>query len=251
MINGPSVAEAAETFGEAGAEFWVRTGVHNLADARNYVLERVDEQYVLFADDDIRLTACALAGIRAACEAGFTLVGARLLAPAWVHAGRWFFFTGQYHYLGLHRPDDPAPPIWGACMAVRRLFLADLRLRFRTELGRSGGRLQSGDDSSLVREVIGHGGRAVIPAGVAVHHEISAERSSIVYLLRRAFWQGRSEVRRHSAQGGFGKEWRRNFQSSPAPCRTCLLGVIYTAAVAFGILFEAVTRPVEGVLCKK
>ena len=237
MVNGIDADAASTLSQEEGVELLRSKAITNLADARNYVLELSEQQYVLFVDDDVRLNISAVYGIRTACETGFDVVGARLLAPAWVRSGRWFFSSAQYHYLGLHRPDDPLPPIWGACMAVRRKFLADFGLRFRSELGRSGTQLQSGDDTTLVREVIARGGQTVVPPQVEVQHEISSRRCSLAYLIRRAYWQGRSEVRRHASLAGLRKETQRNFgASSTFKCH--LLAGLYTVAVAWGVALE-------------
>lgn len=44
---------------------------------------------------------------------------------------------------------------------------------------------------------------------VPVMHDIDPSRLTLRYLVRRAYWQGRSEVRRGQMLAGLCKEWTR------------------------------------------
>jgi hypothetical protein len=62
----------------------------------------------------------------------------------------------------------------------------------------------------------------------------------LLYLLRRAFWQGRSELRRRDATRGFVKEYTRNWQTIDPRLLRILLTGMYLTAVAAGIVCESV-----------
>jgi hypothetical protein len=66
---------------------------------------------------------------------------------------------------------------------------------------------------------------------------IDPSRLTLAYLLRRAFWQGRSEVRRHDTRHGISKEWERNRSGG-----RLALAVLYMASVLSGVCWEAVAR---------
>jgi hypothetical protein len=87
-----------------------------------------------------------------------------------------------------------------------------------------------------------HGATAAILDDAEVRHLIPAHRLTLSYLLRRAYWQGRSEVRRHDARRGIAKEWDRNRSGNSAWPVRAALAVLYTASVLLGVWREAIAR---------
>lgn len=109
---------------------------------------------------------------------------------------------------------------------------------FDAGLGRRGRGLQSGDDSTFVRRLVAVGGRVATVEDAHVLHQIGADRLRLGYLLRRAFWQGRSEVRRNDARAGLRKEWRRLADRSVPPHKRIVLVPMFLVAVTAGVLWE-------------
>ena len=60
------------------------------------------------------------------------------------------------------------------------------------------------------------------------------------YIIKRAFWQGRSEIRRKNLRAGLKKEWQRQVGDRPIMNRRWLLAILYTSFVYLGAVFEAV-----------
>ena len=208
-----------------------------LSASRNRALSLCQTRYLLFVDDDATITAEAIGAIRTAFADGAGVVGTRLSSPSGLRVARWFLSYGQYHYLALHRPDRPISA-WGACMGVDMSQVRRHGLAFRHELGRRGEQLESGDDTAFLRALAEAGARVRLLGDVVCTHHIAAERLRFSYLLRRAWWQGRSEVRRSNCAAGFLKELRRNLDAAATSPLRLFVGLIYTGAVAAGVVVE-------------
>jgi glycosyltransferase involved in cell wall biosynthesis len=218
-------------------------GNSGLSYGRNRALEVCTNVTLVFVDDDVTVSAATVEAIRVACNEGTGIVGV-LLVPQFRSARRrWWLNGGQYHYLGVHHRADSASP-WGACMAVDAALASARGIRFREDLGRRRRRLQSGDDTTFLAELRAAGASQRILTHVSATHHISPERERLSYLLRRAWWQGRSERRRRSLLSALHKEWRRNVGTGPAQATFALrytLGVLFVSAVAVGGLSEVLS----------
>jgi glycosyltransferase involved in cell wall biosynthesis len=216
-------------------------GNQGLAHSRNKAMKEATTRHLVFLDDDIVPTIETLAQIRAALTAGAHVAGTRITAHLQGRRRPWFLTSGQLHYLGCHAPALPAS-IWGGSFAIDSEHARLLGVGFNERLGRIGSSLTSAEDTTFVREMVALGATATILHDAEVQHLIPAYRLTLSYLLRRAFWQGRSEARRHDARRGVGKEWNRNRSGDGArPVRTAL-SLLYTASVLLGVCREAVTR---------
>jgi glycosyltransferase involved in cell wall biosynthesis len=180
-----------------------------LSYSRNRALAECAHRILVFLDDDVTLTRDTLDGIRAQAVKGAAILGVRLV-PVFPQAARpWWLTGGQFHYLGVHHQLDRART-WGACMAVDADLANRHGIRFRDELGRRGQALQSGDDTTFLNELRAIGATEAFLTSVCAAHQVSPERQWLRYLMRRAWWQGRSERRRRSLALALVKEWRRN-----------------------------------------
>lgn len=94
-------------------------------------------------------------------------------------------------------------------MGVDAAFAQRERLRSDTRLGRTGHRLESGDDTTFIAAMKSAGAHEAVLDDVRVVHDVDAGRFTLHYILRRAYWQGRSEVRRGQPVAGLRKEWNR------------------------------------------
>ncbi|MFJ7342429.1 glycosyltransferase family 2 protein [Streptomyces sp. NPDC101110] len=220
-------------------------GNQGLAYSRNKAMKEATTRHLVFLDDDIVPTVEALTQIRAALTAGAHVTGTRISAHLQGHHCPWFLTSGQLHYLGSHAPARPAS-IWGGSFAIDSEQARLLGVGFDERLGRIGGSLNSAEDTTFVREMTARGATATVLHDAEVEHLIPAHRLTLSYLLRRAFWQGRSEARRNDARRGIGKEWNRNWSGDgPRPVRAAL-ALLYTASVLLGVLREAMAQSPTG-----
>lgn len=210
-----------------------------LSRSRNRAMKEAPTRHVLFVDDDITVGQTVVEELRHVLAGGVHVVGARITADFGSLRRPWFLTSGQLHYLGCHDPGRPAS-IWGGCFAVDVTEARLLGVTFDECLGRTGTSLASAEDTTFVAQLTGLGAVAHVLQHATVAHLVPDRRLRLSYLLRRAYWQGRSEVRRKNAARGLQKEWTRNrpLQLATAPRRT-LLALLYTGAVAAGTLHEA------------
>ncbi len=211
-----------------------------LAPSRNRVMKECRTRHVLFIDDDVHATKVAIEKARSALSRGADVIGARITADLQGRRAPWYLTTGQLHYLGAHDPAGPAP-LWGAFLGIDVERARLLGIEFDEGLGRTERTLCSGEDTTFVRELVARGGRQEILQDAHVLHRIPASRLQLAYLLRRAFWQGRSEYRRRDARRGLGKEWSRNWRSSCCIPRRVALTVTFGCSVTAGVACEAVS----------
>jgi hypothetical protein len=244
LLDRPKSEEAeeiAERVRAAGGSMRVLGANNGLSASRNTVLAERPYRHVLFVDDDVRLDAAALDAVRAGFRAGAQVTGTRLVKPPGMRRLPWFVTSGQFHLIGWHRPRGDIK-IWGACMGVDSAFAADHGLDFDLALSRTGSSLQSGEDTSFIRLMKEAGATELLLPDVAVVHDVDPHRLTLRYLLRRAYWQGRSEVRRASALPGLRKEWDRHRTAPEAPAHATVLLPLYVGATVWGALREYRSR---------
>jgi glycosyltransferase involved in cell wall biosynthesis len=208
-----------------------------LSPSRNIAVGRCETDYIVFVDDDVIVTRRVIESMRRELEAGYEIVGVRLCAPPGLNiTSRWFMSAGQLHYLAIHA--SKVTSTWGGCMGLSVSFLRRYGIRFREELGRKGDCLWSGDDTTLLNEMKGLGASEKFLSDVHIIHNIDQKRVTLSYMLRRAYWQGRSELRRSNVLGGLRKEWRRNLDPETPAKKKLPLGLLYVMAVCLGVLKE-------------
>jgi hypothetical protein len=211
LLDAPCSARAASISNQLtarGGRMVCHGETRGLSAARNTVLELHPAHRVLFIDDDILLNRAAVDAVRSAFAAGAHIVGARLVPPVRTGTWPWFFTPGQMHLVGWHPPAGPVKT-WGAFMGIDTEFACQHGLRFDVRLGRTGRRLESGDDTSFVAAMKAAGAHEQLLPSVSVVHDVDPHRITLRYLVRRAYWQGRSEVRRGQIRAGLRKEWQR------------------------------------------
>lgn len=245
---GPELTEQLTDLEAQGVRVLVNGGNCGLAYSRNRALAQCRHQYLVYVDDDAVVPPETIEAIRDTVGGGAGIVGV-WLSPRFQSRVPWWLTGGQYHYLGVHHTVELATT-WGACMALDARLARQARLQFRTELGRRGNALLSGEDTTFLAELRRAGATEKFLTGSEVSHYVPADRTRLTYLLRRAWWQGRSEMRRSAARTSLSKEWRRAVATGPAsaaPARRYLLAALYVAAVATGIAAEYAIRavPVE------
>ena len=220
----------------------IRNGANRgLSFSRNRVLDVCETNYLIFLDDDTSITQEVVESIRDGFAQSYEIIGVRLSPPIDNKSiERWFLSSGQLHYLGLH-PTNCRCTTWGACMGIDLRFVRRNSLRFSDNLGRHGTQLRCGDDTTFLAQMCSLGAREKFLDNLHAIHHIAPERLKLSYLLRRAFWQGRSEFRRQQAISGLRKEWQRNLNSSGPWYQRVGLSLLYIGFVLIGILVEIST----------
>lgn len=169
------------------------------AHARNAGVAAALADVVAFVDDDCVPDSGWLAALHAPLLAGDAdLVGGRVLLapdrprPGWLAPGLEGYLT--HLDLGpLPRPLGPGETLLTASLLARRADL--LAHPFDPVLGPRPGSQVVADDVQVVRDLRAAGARAWWAPGAVVVHDLPEERLHPQWLLRRAFWQGRSDWR--------------------------------------------------------
>ena len=232
--SSPTASAVFESIRSRGGVVIEGSRTRGLSAARNEVLDARPTSKVLFIDDDVLLQADAIDAIRVAFQRRSNVVGARLSPPSVTRRWPWYFSTGQMHLVGWHTPAQEIS-IWGGCMGIDAVFAHRHGIRFDAKLGRTGRRLESGDDTSFIAAMKRAGAVESRLSNVQVIHDIDMARLNLRYLVRRAYWQGRSEIRRENARLGLKKEWHRHRRSGLP------LAILYTSVEVLGMLREVPT----------
>lgn len=248
-------SEEATTLGAEMRRKGVRVIVNGrnlgLSASRNIILEACYTNFLVFIDDDVSVPKQTIDKIRIELTKGTEIVGVLIKRPEkWLELP-WYISEGQYHYLAIHNPRSRTFNTWGACMGLSRIFAEASNLKFRSELGRKGRGLQSGDDTTFLREMKAKGAKETFILEACVFHNINGERLSLKYMIRRAYWQGRSEFRRGDAVNGMRKEWARFFSTDTPVILRAGLALLYMVPVIVGVLRELLILPGAGRLTRQ
>lgn len=211
-----------------------------LSYSRNVAMNNASCEYIVFLDDDVVLGSDIIAVYASYFDQGYDMLGGPLRLPRNYPDLPGWLPEGMSSLLGIHTNQRK---IWGGNFGfnVRKATMEGIS--FQIDLGRTGRQLQSGDDTSFVQEYCKKTcSKSLFVDELAVDHFISCNRYSLTYLLRRAFWQGISEVRRHSIFAGIVKEYQRAF--SPGQCKVkskierFLVGLFLFLCFLSGCVFE-------------
>jgi glycosyltransferase involved in cell wall biosynthesis len=179
---------------------WCRQRPAGLSAARNSALALATAPLVVFIDDDARPRAGWLLAVMAPfADPAVSAVGGPVLAvwpggcpPLWLP-------PALVEYYSVRHPPLPAGPVGvehdpiGANVALRR----DRTLAaggFSLLAGRDGQSLRSNEDVELIRRLRSAGEAIWFHPEAVVDHLIAPERVCFFWLVRRLYWQGRSDA---------------------------------------------------------
>lgn len=234
VLEGLEVTEPAHLPVAPGRSLEIRYVRHpeaqGLSCCRNKIIELAPTRFVVFLDDDTEATPDLLDRYRQRFAEDQQVVGGSLCLPEGYPTWPLWLPRTYGSLLGIHQAERK---IWGGNFGFDRDFAIRHGLYFARALGRCGNNLWSGDDTTFVKEMESRNARTLFDPGIVAYHHISTSRFDLRYLLRRAYWQGRSEVLRKSIGPGLRKEFRRAFgQNSPSRR--------FARALAGGLLFASV-----------
>ena len=184
--------------------------------ARNTGVHAGQGEIFAFIDDDETADPDWLQNLTANLFSGGWIGAGGRVVPQWNgYRPRWVssknsFICGP---LAMFDPDmegdQLTEPPFGANMAFRREVF-DLYGGFRTDLGRSGKGLLSGEDTEFGRRVMAAGARLRYEPTAVTHHPVDKARVKKMYFLIWWFNKGRSDVREYGVQ-----PHRRSFLGIP------------------------------------
>jgi GT2 family glycosyltransferase len=174
---------------DQSARIRIVEGDLGVSQARNLGAGIAMGEIVAFIDDDAVATHRWLESIVSTFRAGWHIVGGPIIPIYLAKPGAWWNeeFAG---YLG----KNPEGTIYGGNLAVSKAIFARLG-GFDPRLGMSEGRLLSNEEMEFLKRASEKGHRSKFARDIKVYHIIPASKLSFSYLMRRAFWQGISDVR--------------------------------------------------------
>ena len=187
--------------------------VQGLSKARNTALEQARGEYISYLDDDAIPCQTWVEEIRNTFQtAKPTPVGVggpiyplwEMGQPEWMQEEMNFLFTILDYGDEPHWLKFPRFP-FGANMSYQRQVLCQVG-GFHENLGRKGGSLLSCEEYLLNKTLTRQGGRFYYNPQASVQHWIPKERSRSEWVIRRSYWQGRSEA---VVDQLVGKSWKR------------------------------------------
>jgi GT2 family glycosyltransferase len=204
----PQHAAALKSLSELHGATLLRLETPGLSLARNAALGAARGDWVAFLDDDTIPAPNWLPSLHKVVDnapAGLAGVGGQT-EPLWPSelssrhiSKRWLFYLSCIQ-APLRRSVRAGAKVCGANLAFRKDRLLSVGA-FRTDLGRIGDRLIGGEESLVIRLLLRAGFEVIYEPSVAVKHRIHAERLSISWIGKRAYWEGVTEVAMVKATG--------------------------------------------------
>ncbi|MBX7457695.1 glycosyltransferase [Qipengyuania sp. 1NDH17] len=171
-----------------------------LSDARNLALDEARYPLVLYLDADAMAEpdwASRLAEVLRS-DPKVAVAGSRIVPgwpgkpPVWARAR---VVSDQYSMLDLGSETKPWHRVVGAAFGLDMAKLGP-DMRFDPTLGRREGKLFSGEESEFCARVVERGFEIRYVGSAVVTHEVSRERTRLLWVMRRLYYAGlgRSQV---------------------------------------------------------
>jgi glycosyltransferase involved in cell wall biosynthesis len=173
-----------------------------LSQARNSGIREAQGEILAFLDDDITVEPTWLQNLTASLQdSEWAGAGGRILPERGFSPPRWLSIDGPYAMGGVlalfDRGGKAGELDWapfGTNMAFRRSMFEKYG-GFRTDLGRRGDQLMSGEDTEFGRRLVSAKERLRYEPSAVVYHPVPENRLRKEYFLAWYFGFGRSLVR--------------------------------------------------------
>ncbi|MBW5448386.1 glycosyltransferase [Cohnella sp. CFH 77786] len=176
-----------------------------LSYARNRAIDEARGENIVFLDDDalagdgwLRHMRDCLSIEGVACAGGKIIPQWESGAPGWLPDEYKSVYTILDYSDTLAEMKGTAIP-YGANMGFKTEVIRFYG-GFRTDLGRSGKNLLSGEESELIHKIKTSHAVYYTPKAV-VFHKISAKRTKLNWFMNRMYWQGVSDAIRFELSG--------------------------------------------------
>ncbi len=224
-----------------------------LSESRNKGIKEAKGDIIAFFDDDAVADKNWLKELVKMYEEKEAIAAGGKLLPKWVTKKPKFLPEEYYWLVGATHKGFPEK-----VTEVRNTFGSNLSFKaevlkvlggFKSEMGVKGKGLLQGEETELCERMRNKFGKGVIynPDAI-VYHKVFPERLKMIFLLKRAFWQGYSK--RTMKELGYSMDEESDFvknllfNSIPErlkPSSTDLLQLVFlgvlTLAVAWGYIF--------------
>lgn len=213
-----------------------------LSHNRNLGVDLAKNNYIVFFDDDTMVKCDILKRYKKLFSKGYVAIGGPLILPPFYPKLPKWLPSGLSSLFGIHTVQKR---IWGGNWGLDIRLFKKLNLSFQENLGRRGGGLQSGDESNILEKICAVNGKTIFDNGLTIYHCIDKKRYNLTYLIRRAFWQGISEVRKKTILRGIQKDFTRSLQVDhsavfPLKALQYFVGAAFFTTFLTGILFELI-----------
>ena len=200
---------------------YVHAPARNISIARNACLDAAKAEWLAFIDDDETASPAWLNALL--CEAkrgdwdavlGPVQAVYSQSAPAWIRAGD-FHSTSPVFVRGRIETG------YTGNVLIRRAAIAREALRFRTELGRSGG-----EDEDFFNRLREAGGRIGFARSALAYETVPAERTTLHWLIQRSFRAGQTYGARLRARSNGTLGRGRALAIATAKAGACAVGAL-------------------------
>lgn len=206
---------------------YVHAPARNISIARNACLDASTSEWFAFLDDDEIASPTWLSAILAEAASGQwdAILGPveavyAQTAPTWVRAGN-FHSTQPVFVRGRIETG------YTGNVLIRRAAIARAGLRFRLELGRTGG-----EDEDFFNRLRDAGGRIGYARSALAYEAIPSDRTSLRWLVRRNFRAGQSYGARLRAQSSSAVARSRALALAAAKMSACAVGAAISLPLA-------------------
>lgn len=204
---------------------YVHAPANNISIARNACLNHAKAPWVAFLDDDEMPTPDWLGALWREAMAGqwdAVLGPVNALYPDGVPS---WLALGDFHSTAPVWVNGQIRTAYTGNVLFRRERVEQLRLRFREELGKSGG-----EDEDFFYRLFDAGGRIGFAPDAVVYERVPLDRARFTWLMRRSFRAGQSHGARLNQRG---KRFR-DIVIASAKAGWCCAGAALCAPYAIG-----------------
>ena len=229
IVADNAIASSAQALIEATARelgldlAYVHAPANNISVARNACLDHANAEWLAFIDDDETASPAWLSGLIGEAQRGTwdAVLGPvqavySQSAPAWMRSGD-FHSTRPVFVRGRIETG------YTGNVLIRRAVIEREGLRFRRELGRSGG-----EDEDFFNRLRDAGGRIGFARTALAHETIPVGRTTLRWLIRRSFRAGQT----------YGARLRARSPTAFARMRALAIAAAKVSACAFAALIH-------------
>jgi succinoglycan biosynthesis protein ExoM len=216
---------------------YIHAPARNISIARNACLDAATAEWLAFLDDDEIATPIWLGALlREAASAQWDAILGPVravypqTAPAWMRDGNFHSTRPVF----VRRRIETG---YTGNVMIRRAMIVREGLRFRTELGRSGG-----EDEDFFNRLHQAGGRIGFARSALAYEPVPVERATLSWLIRRNFRAGQSYGARLYTQSSNGLVRSAALILAAAKMSACAVAAVMHAPIAMrrnGFLMRA------------
>src|SRR3989344_676948 len=164
----------------------------SLSFARNLGLNKAKTNYVAFCDVDAILDKnWAFEIVKTFKSTDAVIVGTKIV-PVWNGKLSWYhkskFIQEFFSLIDISNVIREVPKVFGASFAIDKSRLG--KHRFSESLGRVGGKLLGGEETDLCQKLRDEKRKVVFTPFTSAGHQISPERLTLSWILKRAYYGG-------------------------------------------------------------